>query len=329
MSDLPLTLAISDYDHVRDLTTGRVRVEGVELTCLSLSVEEIFFRFMAFREWDVSEMSMAKYVSVLSSGDSGLTAIPVFPSRVFRHSAFYVAAGSRVRQPADLRNGRVGVPEWAQTATVYARALLAHEHGLPLDAVEWFQAGVSQPGRREQASLSLPTGIRCTPVPDRSLNDMLLAGDLDAIISAHAPPAFEDGTGRITRLFPDHEALDAEYYRRTRVFPIMHIIAMRREVFESHPWVAMNLLKAFEAAKQRSLGRLRDATASRLPIPWAAERLADAAQLLGQEPWAYGLEANRTTLEAFLLFCHEQGITDRRLGPEELVPDEVKVAFRV
>ena len=322
---MKLTLAISDYDHVRDLTSGKVRPEGVELTCLDLSVEEIFFRFTAFREWDVSELSLAKYCSLRSSGDDSLTAIPVFPSRVFRHSSFYVRRDAGIREPRDLAGRRIGVPEWAQTAGVYARGLLVHELGVPLSAVEWVQAGVNEPGRQEQVPLALPDAVACTVDSERSLNELLLAGELDAAISAHPPDAF----GReIVRLFPEHEELERDYYRRTGIFPIMHIVALRRDVFDEHPWVAMELLKAFEAAKRRSVARLLEARASRFPLPWAQRRGEEAQELLG-ELWPYGIEPNRTTLEAFLGFCHEQGVCERLLTPEELVPAEVQAEFRV
>jgi len=322
---LGLTLAISDYDHVRDLTSGKVRPEGIELTCLDLGVEEIFFRFTAFREWHVSELSLAKYCSLRASGDESLTAIPVFPSRVFRHSSFYVRRDAGIREPGDLAGRRIGVPEWAQTAGVFARGLLVHELGVSLSAVEWVQAGVNEPGRQEQVPLALPDGVACTIDSERSLNELLLAGEIDAAISAHPPDAFGDA---VVRLFPEHEQLERDYYRRTGIFPIMHIVALRRDVFDEHPWVAMELLKAFETAKQRSIARLLEARASRFPLPWGQQRGAEAIELLGKL-WPYGIEPNRKTLEAFLGFCHEQGVCARLLTPEELVPAEVQQEFRV
>jgi 4,5-dihydroxyphthalate decarboxylase len=323
-----LTLAISDYDHVRDLTSGLVRPQGIELTCLDLPVEEIFFRFTAYREWDLSEMSMAKYCSLRAAGDDTITAIPVFPSRVFRHSSFFVRRDSHVRQPSDLVGARVGVPEWAQTAGVYARGVLAHEYGVPLEKVRWVQGGINQAGRQEQAPLELPAGLELVVERDRSLNDMLVAGDLDAVITAHPPTGSEGVDAPLVHLIPDYHAQEQDYYRRTGVFPIMHVVALRRDTFDEHPWIAMEMLKAFEQAKQRSLARVDELTASRIPVPWSYVRAAEDRATFG-ELWPYGIEPNRTTLEAFLGFCHEQGICRRRLAPDELVPAEVMAAFRI
>jgi 4,5-dihydroxyphthalate decarboxylase len=323
-----LTLAISDYDHVRDLTDGRVRPEGIELTALQLPVEEIFYRFTAFREWHLSEMSMAKYCSLVAAGDDTITAIPVFPSRVFRHSSFFVHRDSAIKEPADLVGRTVGVPEWAQTAGVYARGVLAHEYGVPLEQVRWVQAGVNQPGREEQAPLELPAGLELTVERDRSLNEMLIAGDIDAMISAHPPEGYEQADGPLVHLIPDFAERERDWYDRTGIFPIMHIVAMRRDAFDEHPWAAMEMLKAFEQAKQRSLARVAEITASRFPMPWSFVRTADDRETFG-ELWPYGIEKNRTTLDAFLGFCHEQGICRRRLAPEDLVPDEVQHAFRI
>ncbi|MGH9058175.1 MAG: 4,5-dihydroxyphthalate decarboxylase, partial [Acidimicrobiales bacterium] len=265
--NLPLTMAMSGYDHVRDLDSGAVRVEGVDLTSLTLPVEEIFFRFLKYREWHVSELSLAKYVALRAAGDTSLSAIPVFPSRVCRHSSIFVRRGGPT-DPKELAGGRIGVPEWAQTASVYSRALLQHEWGIALSDVSWYQAGVNTPGRQEKVAVHLPDGVSLTRVPDRSLDDMLRAGDLDAVLSAHPPESFERGDGDLVRLFPDYQPVEREHVARTGIFPIMHITAIRADVLETAPWVAVNLLTAFEEAKRRSLARLAEITASRIPLPW-------------------------------------------------------------
>ncbi|HUZ21988.1 MAG TPA: hypothetical protein VMU75_15615 [Acidimicrobiales bacterium] len=323
-----LTLAISDYDHTRDLTDGRVRPEGVELTCLSLPVEEIFFRFINYREWHASELSFAKYVSMRASGDDSITAIPVFPSRVCRHSSIYVTRGGPAH-PKELAGKRIGVPEWSQTASVYTRSLLVHEWGVPLTDVEWFQAGVNQAGRTEKVRLHLPDGVRLTQVTDRTLDEMLHAGDLDAVFSAHPPRSFELGDPGIVRLFPDYRPIEEEYVRRTGIFPIMHVLALRSDVLDEHPWIAMNLLSAFEEAKRRSEERLSDITASRVPLPWLPEYASGLRGLLGGSVWPYGLEPNRTTIEAFLRFAAEQGVAARLLQAESLFAPQVLTRYRV
>jgi 4,5-dihydroxyphthalate decarboxylase len=329
MNEVPLTLAVSRYDHVEDLTAGRIVPEGIRLTCLSLPVEEIFFRFLKYREWEVSELSLAKYASLISQGDTSLTAIPVFPSRIFRHSSIYIRRDGPVRAPADLAGRRVGLPEWAQTAAVYSRGLLAHQYGLDLASIDWIQAGVNESGRAEKVALDLPPGIRLAPARDKSLSQMLVEGEVDAVLSAHAPDCFEQGHPNVRRLFEDYMAVEADYYRATGIFPIMHVVALKRALVEAHPWIAMSLLKAFEEAKRRSVARALEVTAPRFPIPWCYEHARRAQELFGEDYWPYGIEANRTTLDAFLGYAHEQGVCHRRLAPEDLFAEQVQSRVRI
>jgi 4,5-dihydroxyphthalate decarboxylase len=328
MANLPLTIAITDYDHVRDFTSGAVRADGIDATFLTLSVEEIFFRFTRYREWEVSEMSMAKYVSLRSRGDDSLSAIPVFPSRVFRQSSIFVRNDSKVKKPEDLAGCKVGLPEWAQTAAIYTRGLLMHEYGVSLQDIDWYQAGVAQPGRTEKVALALPDGVRYTQATDKSLNDMLLEGELDAIMTAHPPPAFEQGDERVARLIPDYYEVERAYWEKTGILPIMHVVAIRADVLRDNPWVAVNLLSAFDAARRRSVARALEHTASRFPIPWIAHHAEAAAREFG-DLFAYGIEANRVTLEKFLGFAHEQGVCHKLLAPEDLFPETVREFFKV
>jgi 4,5-dihydroxyphthalate decarboxylase len=326
MEKIPLTLAVGDYDQTRDLASGQVSVQGADLIVLNLRPEEMFFRFTFFREWDVSEMSMGKYVSLRSQGDTSLTAIPVFPSRVFRHSMIYVREGGKIARLQQLKGKRIGVPEWAQTAVIYARGVLAHDAKVPLASVEWIQAGVNEAGRVEKVKLKLPKGVKYSSEPKRSLNDMLLAGDIDAVLSARPPRALGDG---IRRLFPDYAPAEEAYFRRTGVFPIMHVIVVRTELLERHPWLAMNLYKAFDEAKRRSLQRLSDITVSAAPLPWLAPYTERMKKLFGDDIWPYGLEQNRATLQAFVDFAWEQGVCHRRLKIEELFAKQVLASFKV
>jgi 4,5-dihydroxyphthalate decarboxylase len=329
MSRLKLTLATAEYDHIADISNGRVVAEGIDLAPLVLQIEEMFFRFINFREFDVSEMSMGKYVSLASQDDKRFTAIPVFPSRIFRHSSIYVRRDGRVQAPADLVGKRVGLPEWAQTAAIYSRGFLAHQYGLDLTAINWVQSGVNQAGRAEKVALQLPNGIRLERVTDRSLDEMLLAGDLDAILSAHPPESFEHGHPNIKRMFEDYMAVETQYYKDTGIFPIMHVIAMKREIAEEYPWVPMNLFKAFEEAKARSVARMLEVTAPRVPIPWCYEHTARAQALFGPDHWPYGIAPNHRTLSAFLQYAHEQGVCHRLLTPEELFPAQMRKSFKV
>jgi 4,5-dihydroxyphthalate decarboxylase len=326
MERVALTLAMGDYDHTRDLATGEVPVQGASLNVLTLPPEEAFFRFTRFREWEVSEMSMGKYVSLRSQGDDGIVAIPVFPSRVFRQSMIYVREGGKIDRPEQLKGARVGVPEWAQTAVIYARGYLVHQVGVPLDSIEWVQAGVNEAGRAEKVKLKLPKGVRLRPEPARSLNEMLLAGDLDAVLSARPPRGMGKG---IRRLFSDYESAEEAYFRETGVFPIMHVIVIKTEVLARHPWLAMNLYKAFDEAKRRSIERLSDITASHAPLAWLAPYAERMKALFGEDFWPYGLESNRKTLQAFVDFAFEQGVCHRKVALEELFPGQVLSSFKV
>jgi 4,5-dihydroxyphthalate decarboxylase len=329
VAKLPLSLAIGEYDHVRDLLDGTVPVEGVELTVLRLPVEEMFYRFVMHAEFDVSEASFAKVVALIAQDDRRFVPLPVFPSRVFRHSSIYVRNGCGVAKPEDLAGKRVGVPEWAQTAAIYSRGLLAHEYGVDLRSIHWHQGGVNEPGRREKVGLALPAGVRLTVIADRSLSDMLVDGDLDAVLSARPPASFSRGDPRVRRLFADYRPIELAYARKTGIFPIMHVVAMRREVYERDRWLAMSLFKAFDEARQRSLRRAADVTASFFPLPWIADQLRFAQEVFGDDPWPYGIERNRTTLEAFLDYAFEQGVCGQRLKVEAVFPPEIEEAFKI
>ncbi len=296
--NLRLSAALGPYDHVRDL-----RPQGIELLLLELSIEEIFFRFTKFREWQVSEMSFGKVISLMAeepASDDPSSALPVFVSRVFRHSAIYVSESSGIRTPKDLQGKRVGIPEWAQTAGIYVRGLLQHEYGVDLASIDWRQAGVREPGRVEKIQLRLPAGVRVQPMPEHTLAGMLAAGEIDAAISARDPGG--------KRLFADHRELEAAYFRKTGIFPIMHVVVLRRDAYERDRWIAMNLFKAFEEAKQRSMERLADVGASQVPVAWIADHARQWQAIAGDDFWPYGLEGNRRTLEAFVQYGFEQGV---------------------
>jgi 4,5-dihydroxyphthalate decarboxylase len=329
-ASVQLTLAISDYEHVREITQGIVRADGITLTPLIFpSIEEITFRFTRNLEWDVSELSFGKYISLTSQGAAPMVAIPVFPSRVHRHSAIYVRGDRGIKTAKDLEGRAVGIPEWAQTAGIYVRGFLAEEYGVDLAKIRWLQAGVDQAGRAEKVELKLPAGIRYEPRPQTSLAAMLASGEIDAVVSARAPAAFSAGDGKVVRLFPNYRAEEERLFKKTGIFPIMHVMTIRRAVLEQHPWVAMNLYKMFDEAKRRCFERLRDFTCARIPLPWAAAVVDEIAAQFGPDPFPYGIEASRPTIEAFCRYCHDQGVTHRRMTPEDLFPREVRAMAKV
>ncbi len=318
MPTLQLSLAICPYDHVSALRDGRVRVEGVELNVQHFTYpSEIFHRTLEYGEWDISELSFAKYGSLVGHGDDRFVAIPVFPSRCFRHSCVVVRSDSPLRRFADLARRSIGVPEWAQTAGIFVRGLLTDEHGLDLSTINWLQGGVNSPGRLEHADIDWPPGLHVQPVHDRPLAELLAQGEIDAIIAARGPDS-RFSPLQFRPLLGDPAAAEREYFRRTRIFPIMHIVVIRRALYERHPWLAANLRQAFDAAKRLSIQRMFARNASLYAIPQLADVLATWAEDIGADPWPYGIEANQPTIDAFLRYAHEQGITGRPLSVEEL-----------
>lgn len=324
MSDLRLSLAINYYAHTEAIASGRIAPAGIDLTVMHLPFEEIANRFARFLEFDIAEFSLGNYCARLAAGTAQMVGIPVFTSRAFRMSSIYVAEDSPFTGAADLAGRRVGVPQWSQTATIYIRGDLEHRYGAPVTSIDWFQGGVEQTGRRETTEMHLPDGIRLHRVPDRTLTEMLLAGNIDAVITARPPTHFRTGTPGIRRLYPDYRTEEAAMFRESGVFPIMHVIAIRRDVFERNRWVARNLFEAFEASKRDCLERMADIQFSFLPTAWGPDDLRLVQeQLFPTIGFPYGLiEPNRTTLEAFVRYCFEQGVTAKRLSVDELFPPE-------
>lgn len=329
MSKLQISLAISDYDHVRDFVDGRVLAEGLDINFQILPTPEIFDRATRDQEWDVCEMSWGKFTGMYSQGDDSLVPIPVFPSRVFRHSALYVKNGNGLDSLEKLYGKRVGDPDWAHTAGIYARGYLMHDVGLKLEDIEWIQAGTNRPGRHENLDIKLLPQVKRRSVPDKTLDDMLLAGEVDAILSAIPPKSFVAGNPNMVRLVPNYVEVETEYFRRTGIFPIMHFIAIRRRLFEKEPWIAVNLYKAFEEAKDRSVARVRNIMISHFPLPWNPDNARRAAELFGPDIWPYGVAPNRKTLESFLTFAYEQGVAHRPVTLGELFPSSVRHVLKV
>jgi 4,5-dihydroxyphthalate decarboxylase len=321
-----LALACNDYDRTRALRDGRVVPDGVELTYLPLVVEETFFRMMRHREFDVAELSLSSYVLSLDDADPPFVAIPVFPSRSFRHSSVYSTRDGAIREPADLAGGRVGLAEYQLTANVWIRGILAEHHGLPFDSVTYVTGGLEDPRRIEKRALDLPDKIRVERAPQgRCLAQMLDAGELDAIYSPRAPSTF--GQGRVVRLFDDVRSVERAYFEATRLFPIMHTIVLRRDLYEDARWLAQSLYKAFDAALGEVRAALHDTTALRYSLPWLVAHAEETEALMGPNPWAYGLGGNVENLAAFLRYSHEQGLARKLRAPEELFAPETLESF--
>jgi 4,5-dihydroxyphthalate decarboxylase len=315
---------------MRALADGRVRPEGIDLNFLDLPVEETFFRMLRNREFDVAELSLSSYTVSLFRDPRPFVAIPVFPSRMFRHSGVFVSTASGIREPKDLAGKRVGTPEYQLTAPVWMRGILQDDYGVSVESCEYVTGGQEQPGRGEKVNLELPPQIRVRRVgPEKTLSQMLATGEIDALQSPRMPSTLHTMPDKVKRLFENYVEVERAYYRRTRIFPIMHVIAMRREVFEENHWIAMSLYKAFVESQKIAYDELYETAALRTMLPWMIAEIEDVRREMGHEWWPYGLEANRRTLETFLRYHYEQGLSKRRLKPEELFVPETQEAFRI
>jgi 4,5-dihydroxyphthalate decarboxylase len=324
---LPLTLACWDYDRTRALQDGRIEPEGIDLTYLALGMPESFFRMLHHGEFHASEMSLSWYTRTIARDPRPFVAIPVFPSRMFRHSCIYVHADSGISEPRDLIGKRVGCPEYQMTAAVWLKGILAEHYGVPVESVTYHTGGLRQPGRTE-VPMSLPPEISVTPIPaDRTLSDLLESGELDALYTAEMPEPFRLGSPSVKRLFEDYETEEREYFRRTGIFPIMHVVVVRSDVYEANPWVAQTLVTAFEESKAIALEELYEVTALKVSLPWLTAHVEQTRRELADDFWPYGLEPNRHTLETFLRYSYEQGLLPEPLEPEQLfAPETVRTA---
>lgn len=325
MKKLHLSIATEDYDHFRDFRDGTVRAQGIEHTWLMPELHEIFARFTANREWDVSELSFAKFSTQVTRPEPDILALPVVASRSFRFSAFYVNRNSKIRTPQDLKGKRVGSPEWAHTAAVYMRGWLQDEAGVKLTDVDWYQAGTNQPGRTEKVELSLPAGVRLTRVEDKSLSEMVANGEIDCALVARPPDCFVNKHPDVERLFPNYLEMEEKYYARTKVWPIMHVIAIKKQIIDEHPWVAGSLYNAFNESKNRSVARLVELSVSRYPVAWLSTYARRMRDLFGGDPFPFGIAENRPTFEQFLRYVHEQGIAHRHAQVDEIFPKGMMV----
>jgi 4,5-dihydroxyphthalate decarboxylase len=330
MAKLRLSVACWNYDRVRAIADGRVSPEGIDLNLMTLPVEETFFRMLRHREFDAAEMSLSSYAVSLTRADPAFIALPVFPSRFFRHSCIFVSTRSNIQAPADLAGARVGVPEFQMTAPVWIRGILQDDYGVDPASPHYFTGGEEEPGREEKLALNLPPRFSVTPIgPTQTLSALLAEGEIDALHTARAPSTFYSRPDAVRRLFPDPMQVERAYFRRTRMFPIMHVIALRRDVYERDPWIARSLYKAFEAAKQLAYEELQVTASLATMLPWQTTAVEDAVREMGPDWWSYGLEANRATLDTFLRYHNEQGLSATRLTPEALFAPETLQSFKI
>jgi 4,5-dihydroxyphthalate decarboxylase len=313
-----ISLACWDYDRTRAIADGRIQPEGLTVDYIALPPEETFFRMARFREFDVAELSLSTYAVSRRVAEPPFVAVPVFPSRSFRHSGIYVKRGGGLERPEDLRGRRVGVAEYQLTANVWIRGILAEHHGLPVRDVTYVTGGLADPRRVEKIKLELPESIRVERAPEgATLSELLERGEIDAIYSPRAP-------GGAARLFEDFPAVERAYFEATGIFPIMHVLALRSDVYNANRWMARSLFKAFSAARDEAIAALHEVAALKVSLPWTLAHAEDARQLMGDGYWSYGVEPNRHVLEKFLEYAQDQGLAapgesvDALFAPETL-----------
>jgi len=329
MSKLKLSVAIGNYDRVRALFDGQVAIDGVDPIFMTLPPEEIFFRAFRTVDFDICELSMSSFTVKTAEGTCPYVGVPAFVSRAFRHNSIYVRT-DRIKSPADLKGKRIGLPEYQLTACVWARIILEDDHGIKPSDVTWVRGGIDDPSRPEKITIKLPGGVRLENAPEgKTISQLLEAGEIDAFVAPRAPSLAGKRHPHIGWLFPDPIAAGRDYYKRTGLFPIMHVTGIRRTLVERHPWLPAAVLKAFTQAKSKCLEELEDTSASKCTLPFVEEELKAARELMGDDFWSYGLAPNRTVLETFLRHHHAQGLSARLLAPEELFHPSTHESFTI
>ena len=319
MVEVPVTIACGNYDRTRALRDGRVKVEGCAVTYLPLYPEEIFFRAFRYQEFDVSELSFSSYIRTVAAGTSAYIGIPAFVSRLFRHSGMYVRANTGIHAPADLRGKRIGVPEYQITAVVWMRGIMQHEYGVLPTEIHWRSGGQEEPGRDERTPLKPIPGLDLKPIgKDQTLVGMLHDGELDALFTARAPSSFLRGEAHIKRLFPNTREAEQAYYKKTGMFPLMHLVGIRKTLVEKYPWLPSGVYKAFCEAKALAMVDLTDVNALMVTLPWLIPETEATIALMGKDFWAYGIGENMREIMALTQYAYEQGLIDRKLTVEEL-----------
>jgi 4,5-dihydroxyphthalate decarboxylase len=316
---LEISLACCDYDRTKAIFDGRATIEGCETVTTAIEPEEAFHRAFKFQEFDVSEISLSSHIMTTARGENRYIGIPAFVSKLFRHSGIYIRTDRGINAPIDLRGKTIGLPEYQITANVWIRGILQDEYGLKPSEIKWRRGGVEEAGREERAAIALPPDIDLQQIPNnRILSQLLETGEIDALIGARAPSCFLRGAPHVNRLFPNYRTAEEDYFRRTGIFPTMHIIGIRKSLAEKHPWLPVSVFKAFIKAKELCMYELSQIGHLFVSLPWGVSQFEEARQLMGQDYWSYGFEANRVPLDTLTRYSYEQGLSKRRVMPDEL-----------
>ncbi len=320
MPNLKLSLACAEYDHIRPLKDGRVKPEGIDLDVTNLPVHEVFWRMLKFNEYDISEMSTSNYLTDRCKENPRFIAIPVFTCRIFRHGYIFINKKAGIKAPQDLKHKRIGIAEYSMTALVWVRGLLQHDYGVVPSDVEWYVGGQEGRHRKDRMKVNIPGNIRLHEVPEeKSLSDMLVSGEIDAMMHAEVPACIWEKHPDVDRLWSNYREVEKEYYRRTKIFHIMHTVVIKKEIYDANPWVARSMYEAFCEAKKVCQYAIKASSASPFyMLPWTIAEYESTVSVMGEDYWPYGVEANRPTLEAITQYAYEQGLVSRKLSLEEL-----------
>jgi 4,5-dihydroxyphthalate decarboxylase len=306
-----------------------VRIDGVDPVFMTLSPEEIFFRAFRSQDFDICELSLSSFTLRTALGDCPYVGVPAFVSRMFRHTSIWVRT-DRIKEPKDLKGKKVGLPEWQLTANVWARAILEDDFGVKCSDIHWIRGGIEEPGRPEKNPIKLPPGVRLDNAPEgATISQMLIDGEIDGFVAPRPPSHMTAATKNVGWLFRDPTAAAKDYFKRTGIFPIMHLIGIRRTLVEKHPYLPVAVFKAFEQSKAAAMAALSDTSATKVTLPFIEERLKEARDLMGEDFWAYGVEPNRKTLESFLHHHHAQGLSPRLMKVEEMFHPSVYETFKL
>jgi 4,5-dihydroxyphthalate decarboxylase len=324
MARIKLTYAGEEhFDRTKALQTGQISPAGIDLNYLVVGVRELFRRQAQFAEFESSEMSVSTMAMMVSRGIDTFVGVPAFPSRHFRHRQIYVNVDAGIERPEDLVGKRVGIPEYQMTAALWIRALLQHDYGVMPADLHWHYGGLNSTDYAERLRHDTPPGVRLDPIPrDQTLSQLLENGELDAITSSQPPRHFREGSPRIRRLFGDYRAVERDYYERTGFYPIMHMVAVRRDVYEANRWIAVSLLQAMAESRRIAYEQMHDPDTPPVGHPWWHAELEELDGLFGGDPYRHGFEHNHAILEAMTQYSFEQGLSTRKVDPEELFAPE-------